>query len=706
MAAQPERTAYTVEGRIESSDIWLAGRDYVVAILDVDRAERGGVAVDVAGRILLRWSAPEFAVHTGDRVRVRGVPDLAIAHVNPGTGGPEDHYRRRGVHTAMRVRGDGVEVLSTAVWYDVWGALSRFRGELAARLGRAIPAGSLPLVLTVWLGDRRQIDTDQYVDFVESGTAHILSVSGLHVAILFASLRVLLRMGIRRPRVRLTVSLLSLLAVVGLTGGSVATLRATLMIAIYLAAEWFEREPDAPTALGVAAAIFLVQDPDMLYDTGFQLSFLSVASLLLFDQAIMDALGPVPYTLRGAVSATLAVQVLPLPVAAHAFHVLPLAAPFANLLVIPLTGVVLWLAFMTSVTAFILPPVAALFGYALHPVAQSILWLASFVSDWDRSRVQLTSPTALAIAAYSLAAVAAYAASRMPPGRRAAWAGMALALLAASAILWAPIRPAAEVTVLDVGHGDAIFVRAPGGATMLVDAGQRSEYVDEGERAVAPFLWSNHETTLDVLMLTHPDSDHMGGSRYILERFRVGTVVLGPRPFAGSMEDELLEVCARRGVPVQRLERGDRFTLGGARVEILHPPRDIAAGIGENDRSLVARVSWPGMSVLLTGDIEAAGERMLAAEPVQADVIKAPHHGSITSSSEPFIDAVNARIAVVSVGPRGRQHVLSPEVVRRYESRGVRVFRTDVVGGVRLRPARGGGIRVEAARPARGYVTR
>jgi competence protein ComEC len=606
----------------------------------------------------------------------------------------------------MRVNRDaGVVVEGRAPWYDGLAALSRFRGELARRLSESIPAETLPFVLTIWLGDRRQIDSDLYQSFIESGTAHILSVSGIHIAIIFVSLRMLMRVLVPRRRLRLVVLLVSVVAFAGMTGAQVATIRATIMIAAYLLAEWFDREPDAPTALGIAAAIFAIHDPGVLYDIAFQLSFLSVASLLLFDGAIAGTLEWLPTALREAMAGTLAVQLLPLPVAIHTFHVLPMAAPFVNLLVIPLTGVVLWLGFLTSVAAFALPAAAPLFGYALHPAVQGVLWISTATADTGRVHLRMTSPTFAALAAYAAAMLAAYIASRRPEGRRGVWlAGAGLAALLCVA-LWSPIRPRPEVTVLDVGHGDAIFVRAPGGATMLVDAGPRSEFADEGERTVAPFLWANHVTKLDVLMITHPDADHVGGSLFLLEHFRVASLVLGPEPYPGTLEDDVIAVCEQRGVPVKRLARGDQFTLGGARVEVLHPPRPTPAGLSENDRSLVARVTWPGMSALLAGDVERAGEEALLAAGPDAAVLKVPHHGSITSSSEAFIDAVRPAVAVISVAKRGRRTVLSPEVVRRYNERGVAVLQTDIVGGVRFRPS-GEGLRVEAARLQRGFVTR
>jgi competence protein ComEC len=705
-ARQPENVAYELEGRVTVADVWLPGRDYLLAQLGVERATRGGRTFEISGETLLRWSEPEFGLRVGDRVRVRGELSLVLAHVNPGIAGPESYYRLRGVHTSMRISGAApIALVSHAPWYDAPGVLSRFRESLARRLSNVIPESTLPFVLTVWLGDRRQLDSELYEAFIESGTAHILSVSGLHIAIIFASLRVLAQIAVRRRRIRLVVLLVSVAGVVMMTGAQVPTIRAALMIAIYLAAEWFEREPDAPTALAIAAALFVVHDPKVLYDVAFQLSFLSVASLLLFDGTISDAMGRVPYAVRKAISATLAVQLLPLPVAVRAFYVLPLAAPLVNLVVIPLTTVVLWLGFLTSVCVFVLPPAAPLFGYALHPFVQAVLWIVSAATDTGRAHVQVASPATPALFAYAVAVIAAVVATRSPARKRIVWMSAAAMAAVACIVLWTPVRPAPEITVLDVGHGDSIFVRAPGGKTMLVDAGQRSEYVDEGRRTVAPFLWANHETHLDVLMVTHPDSDHIGGAKYILEKFRVGSLVLGPTPFPGTLEDELIATCERRGVPVVRVAKGNSFALGRARVEVMHPPSSMPPDTSENDSSLVARVTWPGISVLLTGDIERTSEEGIIADGPAALVLKVPHHGSITSSSEAFIDAVHPSVAVISVAERGRQMSLSLDVVDRYRQRGIEVFRTDIVGGVRIRP-REGRLRIEPARIQRGYILR
>jgi len=706
-ALQRADTAYVLEGRVDSPDIWLPGQDYFVFVLRAESAEREGQRLPAEGGVLVRWSDPDRPLFERERVRISGPLELTIGPVNPGAHGMEDYYRRYGVHSAIRISGAGaVESAGNPPRLSLVYEFSRFRGYLARRIGEVVPASSLPLVLTIWLGDRRRLDTETYQTFIDSGTAHVLAVSGVHVSLMFVTLTVLFPPGpdLRRARIRAVLMLLVIAAFVVVTGGRVSSVRAALMVAVYLAADWFGRERDAPTALAMAGMGFLLWEPELIFDVGFQLSFLSVASILVFAEAFGIAAERVPMRLRFPATATVAVQLLPLPFAIQAFHVLPLIAPFANLFVIPITTVLLWIGFVAALVAIVIPPAAVIFGQTLHLLAQATLWMAEWSARPGWASLNVPAPTGTAIAIYAVAMLLLRLAFTAARGRR--WYALGcVGALALCAALWRPIAPRPEMTVIDVGHGDAIFVRAPGGATMLVDAGNMSDFVDHGRRTVAPFLWANHETHLDVLMVTHPDSDHIGGALYIVDNIPVGTVVLGARPFPGTLEDDLIAACARRGVPVQRVARGDRFALGRAQVEVLHPPPDAPAGMGENDFSVVARVSWEGFSALLTGDVEREAEAMLAETDVRARVLKVPHHGSRTSSSAALLNAVQPEVAVVSVAPRGRTMVLDDGVVARYREHNIPLLRTDIVGGVRIR-RKDGDLAIEQARPARGYVIR
>lgn len=706
-AGQDLATRYVLEGRVDSPDIWLPGQEYFAFVLRVDSAERNGQQLAVNGGVLVRWSDPGRALYERERVRVQAPLDLAIGTVNPGVQSMEDYYRRYGVHSAVRVEGaDAVQAVGHPPRFSVVYIFSKFRGYLARQLAEVVPASSLPLVLTIWLGDRRRLDTETYQTFIDSGTAHVLAVSGVHVSLMFVTLTMLFPPGpdLRRARIRAVLMLLVIGAFVVVTGGRVSSVRAALMVAVYLAADWFGRERDTPTALSIAGTGFLLWDPDLLFDVGFQLSFLSVASILLFGEAFGSLTERVPQRLRFPAAATLAVQLLPLPFAIRAFHVLPLIAPLANLVVIPVTTVLLWVGFVAALAAIVIPPAAVILGQTLHLLAQATLWMAEWSARPGWAHVNLSAPTGVAIALYCTAMLLLRAA--VTPARGRVWYALGcIAALALCAVVWQPLRPTPEMTVIDVGHGDAIFVRAPDGATMLVDAGNASEYVDHGRRTVAPFLWANHETRLHALMVTHPDADHIGGAIYIVENISVGTLILGAHPFPGTLEDELLAACERRGVPVKRVARGDQFALGDALVEVMHPPREVAEGLSENDLSVVARVSWSGFSALLTGDVESDGEASLQGVDVRARVLKVPHHGSGTSSSLALLEAVQPELAVVSVAPRGRFSVLREEVVQRYKDRHISFLRTDIGGGVRIL-WNAGDLQIAQARVSRGYVVR
>ncbi len=716
-ARRPASTTYNLEGTVERPDILLPYGDYMQFTLRVAKVSVEDEDPALTGGVLVRWTDPGFALFSGDRVRVAGPLELDISRVNPGVGGVEDHYRRRGVHTAIRLRGkDRVErtengsSLSPSYW------ATRLRAGLAARLSKAVPAESRPFLLTVWLGDRRRITDETYTKFLESGTAHILAVSGIHLGIVFVTVAYALRFFVSRRRLRIYLTMAAVLLFALMAGARVSSVRAAIMIALYLLSELFDREPDTPTVLSLAAILFTLHDPDVVLGPGFQLSFLSIASILMFSEPIrerllwMPRLAPdgLPTTLVMALTTlaatTLAVQILPLPIAVTFFHVVPFAGILLNLLVVPLLTIVLWLGFLTSLAALVLEPVAALFGHAMHPFITLILWLVNATSELNASHSYLPAPTALGMAAY-IAAAALLFCSLAAARNRGRWIVATICAVAVAAALWRPMSHEAEVTFLDVGHGDAAFVRTPGGSTLLIDAGDRSGFIDMGKRVLGPYLWSNGVTRLDALLISHPDRDHIGGATYVLDHFAVGTVLLGPHASDAPEELELIEKCKSMQVPVKRLARGDTVKLRGAKLEVLHPPDDWPSYLPRNEGALSVRLTWSGLSALFPGDAEAEGEAALVQHGSAAQILKVPHHGSRTSSSQAFIDAVRPSIAVISVGRRGRRSVLDQGVLQRYRESGVAVLRTDVAGGIRI-TSRDGRLYARTARGERGYPMR
>jgi len=692
-------TDFVLEGWVRDSTLFLPDAAFHSFTLEVDRAGVGGHSLAMTGGVKVHCSDPVFAVHSGERLRVKGRLEAALGTVNHGVRGMEDHYRARGVYTRLRAEHSAVERCGRRVWWPRYWA-SRLRTWEADALRKAVPPSALPFVLAVWLGDRGQIARSEVQRFVQSGTAHILAVSGVHTGIIYLSVSALLRIFLRRRKLRTLLTMAAVLLFALAAGARISSVRAAVMVMLYLTADLFDREPDAPTALSISGILFLLVNPDNLFDTAFLLSFTCVASILLYSERIAALLQWMMWPLRESVGATLAVQVLSLPLAVLFFHVLPVAGPAANLLVIPLLTATLWLSFLTTLCAAVYPPAALLFGHAIQPVVFLIHNVARAVATTPGSHFVLVSPAPAALVAYWAGAGALFGALALGRRRRY-WAGAAGLLFGAAFGLWRPWPNPATVDFLDVGRGDAAFVRTPGGTTLLIDGGDRSGSWDMGEQVVVPALYAQGVDRLDYVVATHADRDHMGGLFHVVRQLRVGTVLLGPRAAEKTLEKDFLALCKARGVPVARLARGNRLALEGATLEVLHPPMDWRNKDG-NEGSLVLRVRWPGVSVLFAGDIGAEGEFLVSGQACSAALLKVPHHGSASSNTARFLDAVSPSQAVISTAATDQWDAVGRGVMQRYACRGIRVWRTDYHGGIRLRRLDGQWV-LWGARPARGY---
>ncbi len=684
----------TLFGRVRTAPVLLPGDDYATFTVDVQRAWCGDKAVVLSGRTRVAWSEPVPGLRSGDWVTFSGTLQGRLGPVNHGIHDAEDYLRSQGIFTRVRVRGNKIRCTGTQWWRPGYWA-SCLRQWEATALYRAVPPTLMPFLRAVWLGDRGAVDPDLRRALRDSGTAHILTVSGVHVGIVALCLGFVLSIRVRSRKRRALLIMAGVITFALASGARPSSLRAALMVCTYLTADLFGRERDAPTALALAALVLLTGRPGLIGHSGFILSFSCVASILVFAQPLRDRFTLLPRWSRGVVAASLGVSVLAWPLSAAFFHVLPLLGPVANLLVVPLVTVVLWLCLMTVLCSTMLPVAAPLFGHALQPFAVLVEMVSRGVAAVPFGHFNVSPPSMVARVCWGLAAMALYKALHVKARARRWLSASALALVLALVTWGITPRPGA-VFFLDVGQSDAAFVRTPGGTTLLIDAGDSTQYIDMGERVVAPFLRAQGVRRIDYAVLSHPDRDHIGGFFFLLKTFPIGTFILSPQRFGTRLEDELLAACKARGVPVRRVAPGDRLNLAGATAEVLHPPPGWGEELPVNQRSVVLRVEWPGVSVLFTGDLERTGETVLARYPCHADILKVPHHGSHTSSSAVLLDAVRPRFAVCST-TRMPQYIMD-----RYRKRDINLLRTDYIGGVRV-TVEGGEPVFLGARQARGY---
>jgi competence protein ComEC len=678
----------------------------------VDSAARGGVRGPVGGLVqasllIPREAAPVYpALRLGDRVRLEGRLEPPPRRRNPAQMDYGAYLRGRGVGATLRVEGEtGVAFLGPAGHPLDRLAVAAQRHARRA-LARHVPdADARAVLLALLLADRSRIGDDALDAFRETGLMHLLAVSGLHIGLVGMALYVLLkpvlgRLGLRRRaveggRAAVTLALLALYVLV--TGGSVSVVRAFVMAALLIAGRTLERRTDTLSALAAAALVLLMLRPAALFEVGFQLSFAAVAALVTLVPLLTAA---VPARVRygkagafvvGSVTASLAATAGTAPVLLAHFGRLPLGGLVLNLPAIPLTAASLGTGLGAVVLAGPLPPAAGALGAAASLSAQALLWTSQAGAGglgWVAFDAFVRDPFVLGALALGLVALALW---RRSVARRRL--GIAAAAVLAVGV-WAGVargdgRPALDVVFLDVGQGDATLLALPDGGHVLVDAGLRSPYVDEGERTVLPHLDRFGVDRLDAIVLTHADADHIGGAATVLRSVPVGRVLHNGRPGETDLWRALVAAADSLGVPFEPVAAGDTLDLDPAvRLRVLGPPPALAGADG-NDASVVLLAEHGRTRWLLTGDAEEAGETALVArypDLLRADVVKVGHHGSETSSTGALVEAAGrTRFAVVSVARRNRYGLPDAAPLARWRRAGADVRLTSAEGAVWLR---------------------
>jgi len=551
----------------------------------------------------------------------------------------------------------------------------------------------------------------------------------------------------------LTLAPITLYAVIA--GFSPSTQRSLIMVAVFLMAFLAEREPDLLNTLALAALAILCVQPAALFSVSFQLSFMAVLSIVWVFERMPMRRSAAPPDFDGRVvqirrrlltffGVSLAATWGTLPLGMFYFNNVSFVGLLANCIAIPLMG---YLAVAAGLLGTLLATVSTPAAVACYQSGGFILSqsmaIMEWMAKWPYAAARTVSPSILEITLFYLASWAAFhlftgpssplsnsaaivnvslvcdlksdpAAPGWPvgrwfhairsvgQGRNAVWAVLILSLTAAGldAGYWMYQRfwrQDLRVTMIDVGQGSAVLLEFPGGATALVDGGgfADSAAFDVGGRVVAPLLWHRKIATIDTLILTHPNSDHVNGLVFIADNFHVRTLWTNgeSRPIKGY--SALMNTAARRGIAVPGFSELPREDLvNGSRIEVLYPPDDFLDlrrrdpwRRDENNNSLVARVSLGEVSVLIPGDIMRPAEKelvALAGGRLKSTFLIAPHHGSRSSSSEEFIQAVSPKAVLISSAGRVGSGIPHPQVLQRYKSISEEVYRTDQHGAVQV----------------------
>ncbi|HEU5298023.1 MAG TPA: DNA internalization-related competence protein ComEC/Rec2 [bacterium] len=650
----------------------------------------------VRGRVIVSLRPAGETVRYGDLVRVTGRLVRPPDPGNPGEFSYRDHLAAQGIRAALTLRrGDAVRVLARERGHPVLAGIYAIRDRVARVFTAALPGPRGALLLSLLLGDDGALGSGTTNVFARAGLLHVLVVSGTQVALVMGMVVWLARL-LRAPP--LPAAIASALAVVGfalMTGWAPSVARAAIMGVIGASALAGGRVYDVTAALAVAALGLLASSPFLLLDVGFQLSFTATWALVYVAPALRPHLRRLPGPAASLVAVSVSAQVAVMPVLAYHFQQVSVASFAANLIVVPLVGLLVPAGFAAAALALMLPPAAAVVLAPLAPLLDLIHLLARFFSGLPGAAIPVFPPSLPLIAVFYLILSGAVEVLRGRfRFRRSAAAAGALAVLAL--LIWGRVLAGGPallaVAVLDVGQGDAILLRSPSGQTVLIDGGGeveggRATGYDVGARRVVPALRHLGVRRLDLVILSHPHEDHAGGLVAVLQNFRVGLVLDSGLAHAGPSYARLRELAAARGVPVRPARRGMRIDLGdGVTAAVLLPEEPLITGSGSdpNLNSVVVRITYHRVGALFTGDMEALNESQLLAlgDDLRSTILKVAHHGGSTGTTEAFVDAVRPAVAVISVGavnPFGHPHPRTLDVLEEW---GAAVYRTDRDGAV------------------------
>jgi competence protein ComEC len=649
---------------------------------------------------------------TGDRIIAVTALRAPVVHRNPGVYSYDS--KRDGIMALGYIK--QLRILEKGSGFASW--INKKRGMLGRIIENSLSAENASLHKAIIPGLKRGVGQEMRSAFSTTGLAHLLSISGTHFGLLAFIVYKLIKLIVRslpsglfekmtlyttptRLAVILTLPVLTAYALI--SGASTPTVRSFIMVSIYMFALFLGRRDQWLNSLSIAALVILAFQPSAVFEISFQLSFSAVLFIGLalenrpksrIEDHVLSGRGKAAkfmsllkiskHKITTMLIITVTAVIGTAPFVIIYFKQFPLISPITNLLVAPLICfIILPLGFFSSFSSLLFGMQTLPLSKLIDAVTHSALYLIKVFSQVSHANLHMHNPPFLITGIFFILLVIFLK-------KRTGWGLITLIIVICIYAVNSPFlkNDSLRITFLDAGQGDASVVELPDKKIMLIDGSTHRP--DMGSMVIAPFLWSKGIREIDIMAVSHNHPDHFGGFMYIMDHFNVGEIWLN-----GRYTDErwrLIQKLQKNKIQYKILSRGDLLEAEGYKIHVFHPYDEFHAGSprgefsDENSDSVVLKLESGNTSVLFTGDIESEAEQDLLqlGDRLRSDILKVPHHGGRTSSSEAFIAAVSPKIAVISAGRYNSFNHPHGEAIERYRKNGVTLFRTDRDGAVTI----------------------
>jgi len=655
---------------------------------------------NASGSVQINTRRVKKMMKYGEKIRIHGSITRPMNKRNPGAFDYREYLARQHIYYLMYIND---EDSATTIGYDggnwfIRNVVIPLKSYCVSGFNTYLSENAHALLQALLLGEKQDLERAVIEKFQRVGVVHVLAISGLHVGYVVLFVFTAFSFFGFSPKLRIIGLSLVLMIYIVLVEFKAPVMRASLMALLYYYGRIIERKSTAGNLLAGAALIILIIDPTELYNPGFQFSFAAVISIIYGYRKLHQSL-PLPSLfnknkyfvnlLWNPLLVSVSAVVGTAPLTMFYYGTFTVAAVAANLFVIPLIGLLVLLGFFLLIFIGISDFITIGIGQLIALIYQLLQWITGAFDRLPFAAIDVSRPSVFIMLLMILGVVLFFnLKERIYTIMFAGWLIIFLALN----LITLPASDKLEVIFMDVGQGDATYLRFPNNNIMLVDGGDASIHWDNGLKTLLPFLKYQDSKRITYLVGSHAHDDHIGGFISLVDRVTIDTVILSHYQFKSQNYQELVQKCAQYRIPIRHVKKGDQlYPDSNCRVYVMHPDSLHAiyhsgSGAECNNSSLVLKIQYGDNGILLTGDLEMEAEPVLYYYDhfLESEILKVGHHGSKTSTSQTLLDLVQPLLAVVPVAAKNTFRHPSPQTIKRLKSMEIRTYLTSQMGAVKL----------------------
>lgn len=623
------------------------------------------------------------------------------------------------------LKADNIEVLDKDKNNPVLTLANDINLKIKENIDKLIPEKYSAIFTGLILGDTSKVEEEVNDNFKIANISHVLAISGMHITYIVMGIELLLNRWAGKRKTRI-VTIIILLLYMFITGFSPSVVRASIMGIIMLISKMIYRKNDIWTSISLSLLILLIYNPFLISNVGLQLSYLGTIGIVCFNKNVYNFLRKLKMRnkkikykinrkfilfmdkIKEILSVTLSAQIVILPILLFNFNILEIYFFISNILVSVIIGPIIIIGFVCILISFISIEVAKILSIFMS-VGIQILINISEISHLPFSKIYIPTPKVWQIVIYYICVIVinkVYVAFNLEEPdftsiriknlvalfkfkfrqNRNKVLNVLIVFVSLFFIL-NTIPQKLKIHFVDVGQGDCTFITTPQNKTILIDGGgSMSEEYNVGKSTLLPYILDRGYTKLDYVFISHFDQDHSLGCAKIIENLTVSNLILNKQLEENDIYKHIVSIAKQKKVNLIYVKAGDVITLNGVKIKILHPQEKLIAENSINNNSIVFKLEYKSFSILFTGDIENIAEEVILSKNInlKADILKVAHHGSKTSSSQRFIEAVSPKIALIGVGKNNMFGHPNREVIERLQSYGTKIYRTDECGEISI----------------------